>query len=39
MSLLKKDRTKQLKKLIKQIEEAAKNKTLVYVVDYPERIP
>jgi hypothetical protein len=42
MSLLKKDRTKQrtkqLKKLIKLLEEEAKNKTLVYVVDYPERI-
>lgn len=38
MSLLKKDRTKDLKELIKQIEEAAENKTLVYVIDYPERI-
>ena len=38
MSLLKKDKTKQLKKLIKQLEELDKNKTPVYIIDYPERI-
>ncbi len=37
MSLLKK-RTKHLNKLVKQLEEAAKNKTLVYVVDYLGKI-
>lgn len=37
MSLLKK-KIKLINNLIKQIEEAAENKTLVYIVDYQERI-